>query len=333
MEQLIKQTLETIARLANSQLVAIFRVLENQSCGVVGVFKQGQVILHSSEIKIKFKDTPFAKIISTRQTQTYPCLFVKKWSLPFPAYKKTNSGFECVCIPLLGGESKPVAGVAAVAKKNGVASERLQMLKMLSPLMASILEEISRERDQIIESVIHDPITNLYTRPYFEIRLQQEMTRVHRHGGIFSILLIDIDHFNKIHSNSGYQEANRVLQEFARILNASTRQEIDIPCRYDSKMFIAMLPNTNVDDACVLAERIRQRCGRCAFSTRLGVPLKFTVSIGVAQNVNIAYNEFDDGLDIPTPAIGLSKEELIQRAEMMLEVAKQAGGNQVMVWW
>ncbi|OAD20507.1 diguanylate cyclase (GGDEF domain), partial [Candidatus Thiomargarita nelsonii] len=203
MEQLIKQTLDTLARLANSQLVALFRVLENQNGGVVGVFKQGQVILHSNERKIKFKDTPFAKIISAGQTQTYPCLIVKKWSLPFPTYKQTNSGFECLCLPLLGGESKPVAGVVVVAQKNGISipSERLQMLKMLAPLMASILENVSTEREQIIESVTLEPLTNLYTRPYFEIRLQEEMTIIHRHGGILSILLIDIDHFNKINSS------------------------------------------------------------------------------------------------------------------------------------
>jgi len=328
MEQLIKQTLDTLARLANSELVALFRVLENQNCGVVGVFKQGQVILHSN--KIKFKDTPFAKIISTRQTQTYPCLIVKKWSLPFPTYKKTNSGFECLCLPLLGGESKPVAGVLVVAHKNGIASERLQMLKMLAPLMASILEDVSTKREQIIESVTQDSLTNLYTRPYFEIRLQEEMTRIHRHGGILSILLIDIDHLNQINSSSGYQESNRVLQEFARILNTSIRKEIDIPCRYDGKRFIAMLPNTNIDGAYILAERIRGRCDRYAFSTRLGIPLKLTVSIGVAQNVNVSHNEFDESL---AQEMGISKEELIQRAEVMLEAAKQGGYNQVMAWW
>ncbi len=330
MEQLIKQTLDTLARLANSELVALFRVLENQSCGVVGVFKQGQVILHSN--KIKFKDTPFAKIISTRQTQTYPCLIVKKWSLPFPTYKKTNSGFECLCLPLLGSESKPVAGVVVVAQKNGIPSERLQMLKMLAPLMASILDNVSTEREQIIESVTQDTLTNLYTRAYFEIRLQEEMTRIHRHGGIFSILLIDIDHFNKINSSGGYQEGNRLLQEFSRILNTSIRKEIDIPCRYDGKRFIAMLPNTNIDGAYVLAERIRGRCDRYAFSTQLGIPLKLTVSIGVAQNVNVPHNEFDDD-DSLAQGVGISKEELIQRAEVMLEAAKEGGHNQVMAWW
>jgi diguanylate cyclase (GGDEF)-like protein len=327
MEQLIKQTLDTLARLANSQLVALFRVLDDQNCGVVGVFNQGQVLSQISEKKIKIEETPLAKILSTRQTDIYPCLLIKKWSLPFPTYKNTDSGLECLCLPLLGGAKHPVAGIVVVTRKTGISisSERLQMLKMLTPLIAAIMEEVSTQREQVIESATKDVLTDLYTRPYFEIRLQEEITRIHRHGGILSILLIDIDHFKKINSTGGYQEGDRLLQEFARILKTSIRQEIDIPCRYDIKKFIVLLPNTNIDGAYILAERIRQRCDRYVFSTRLGIPLKLTVSIGVAHNVDIPQDD--------NQARGIYKEELIRRADVMLEAAQQAGYNQVMAWW
>jgi diguanylate cyclase (GGDEF)-like protein len=234
-----------------------------------------------------------------------------------------------------------MAGVVVVTRKTGIPihPERLQMLKMLAPLIAAIMVEVYTEKEHMIQSVTQDALTDLYTRSYFEIRLQEEVARIHRYGGIFSIFMIDIDHFGKINSTNGYQGGDIVLQEFAIILNTSVRQEIDIPCRYSGKKFIVLLPNTNVDGAYILADRIRRRCEQYVFSTRQGLPLRVTVSVGVAHNVDIVHHENDDDeestADNPemSQGTGISKEELLHRADVMLHAAKQAGHNKVMAWW
>ena len=119
----------------------------------------------------------------------------------------------------------------------------------------------------------------------------------------------------------------------ANILNTSIRKEIDIPCRYSGKQFGILLPNTDVDGAYVLGERIRQRCEKQVFSTSQGIPVKITMSIGIAHNIEVAHEEVLQQNTNQPPVTQISKEELMCRADLMLHAAKQAGCNQVMVWW
>ncbi len=331
MEKIIRQTFQTIARLTQSQRIAIFNILNEKTCGVIGVIKKGEFFSHSGDKKISFQNTPFGTIISSNETHTYSGGMIKKWGLPFPSYKKNNSNYDCLCIPLLGGEEKVVTGIIVVTQQIGItlAPARLQMLKMLTPLIATILEEMLDGQKDKIQSATTDDLTNLYTRFYFDLRLQEEVTRVHRHGGVFSILLINIDHFNKIHENNGHIEAKRVLQQIANLLNQSIREEIDIPCRYVGHKFIALLPHTNVDGAYILGERIRRRSEQSFFGRLDGLQIKITLSIGIAHNVDIVHSELDQD-NISTE---ISKEEVMYRANTMLQTAQRAGHNQVMVWW
>ncbi|WP_349649213.1 sensor domain-containing diguanylate cyclase [Candidatus Parabeggiatoa sp. HSG14] len=326
MEQLLKQALETIVHLGNDKPVALLSVKDKYDGMVVGGWVKGEFILPSKDIK--FKGTPLEKIITTKEAHTYPGTVME--SLPFPSYKETNSGFTCLCLPLLG-ENKKVKGVAVIAQKRGdpLSSDRLQALSTLTPLIAAVVEA-SIEAERLIKLATRDGLTELYTRHYFETRLQEEFTRVRRHGGVFSLLMVDVDHFKQINDTCGYKEGNRVLQELAKLLDNSIRNEIDIPCRYAGKKFLLLLPNTDVDGAYVLGDRIRRRCEQHRFATQQGIPLKVTLSIGIAHNVDIAHHDDDNN---STDIQEVSKEELIHRADLMLYAAKQAGRNQVMVWW
>ncbi|MEK8016998.1 MAG: sensor domain-containing diguanylate cyclase [Candidatus Parabeggiatoa sp.] len=332
MEHLIKQALETIVDLSNGKPITLLSVEDKHQARVVGGLVKKEVVLLYKNIKLK--GCPLEKIISSKQAHTYPGVVVD--SLPFPAYKESNSGFTCLCLPLLG-EKNQVKGVIVMAQKKGspLPSERLQTLNTLMPLISAILEA-SMENECLIQLATRDNLTDLYARPYFEMRLQEEFIRVRRHGGVLSFLMVDIDRFKQINDTCGYKEGNRVLQETAKLLSSSIRKGIDIPCRYNGKQFSLLLPNTNVDGAYILAERIRQRCEHQKFTTEQGIPIKVTLSIGIAHNVDIAHEEMlDDYADNTElkPITEISKEELIQRADVMLYAAKKAGRNQVMVWW
>jgi two-component system, cell cycle response regulator len=334
MERLMRRALEIIARLSDGKPITLLSVEEKHKGMVVGGFVKGELIFPNK--KINLKGNPVEKMISAKEAHTYPGMVVE--SLPFPAPKDNKSGFSCLCLPLLNEKSQ-VKGIIIIAQKRGhpLAAERLNSLNTILPLIATVIET-SLEHERLIQLATRDSLTELYSRPYFETRLQEEFTRVRRHGGVFSLLMIDIDRFKQINETCGYKEGNRVLQEVANLLNHSIRQEIDIPCRYAGKKFTLLLPNTSVDGAYILAERIRQRCEQNHFATRQGIPLKVTLSAGIAHNVDIAHEEMldDDDESVQKDDVqptAISKEELMHRADTMLQAAKTAGRNQVMVWW
>ncbi len=336
MNSLIKQVLDTLSRLGNSQLVALFNVLDFENCGVFGVLAKGEFISHNSEIKFKFKQTPLEKVILSGRTSTYPGKIWKKLLLPVPTYEKNNRTFDCLCLPLLGAEEEVVTGVVVIAQKidTSLPSARLQMLQMLMPMVANIVE-VTQENERWIQLATKDELTKLYTRPYFEMRLQEEVTRTRRHGDFFSILRIDMDHFKQINAEYGYRQGNGVLQEFAKMLNDYVRKGIDIVCRYSGQQFMVLLPNTSVDGAYVLAERIRQNCAQHFFRTRQGAMLKVTVSIGIAQNMDTVSPEDENASSNNHHASYqvFSKEEILALSDSMLEIAKKTGRDKVMVSW
>ena len=332
MNPLIKQMLETLGRLGNSQLIALFNVLDFEKCGVFGVLAKGEFIAHN--LSFEFENTPLEKVILGGRTATYPGKLLKKLLLPFPTYEKGKSTFDCLCLPLIGAGDEAVTGIVVLALKTGTSlpSTRLQMLQMLMTMVANVVE-MTQENERLIQLATQDDLTKLYTRPYFEMRLQDEVTRTSRHGDFFSILRIDMDHFKQINDNYGYRQGNSVLQEFAKILLESVRIGIDIACRYSGQQFMVLLPNTTVDGAYVLAERIRQSCAKHFFKTGQGSQLKVTVSIGIAQNQDTDSPETYETADKPARHKVLSKEEILALSDSMLDIAKKTGRDKVMVSW
>ncbi len=332
MERLNKQLLMTLAQLGNSEQILLISLKDEKIGIIVGKLSKGEHSLLGK--RLEFKNTPLEKVVSTRQTHTFPGTLLD--GIPIPTYTETNSGFGCLCIPLLS-EDNNVIGIALLTQKAGIPlpSEKLQILNFLRPLVSSIMGAMM-ETENLIQMATTDALTGLYSRRYFEGRLQEEFTRVRRHGGVMSILLMDIDRFKQINETCGYQEGNQVLQEVAKLIRTSIRKEIDIPCRYGGEQFILLLPNTDVDGAYILAERIRKRCELQRFTTQKGIPLKVTISIGIAHNVDIAHTEEEEdeiAAQTVNPVNLLTKEELLYRADTMLHAAKQAGRNQIMVWW
>ncbi|MDM8565591.1 GGDEF domain-containing protein [Candidatus Halobeggiatoa sp. HSG11] len=331
---LIRQVIETVAQLINSKPTALLSIKDQTKGTIIGGWTKNEFVSYNKEISIE--NTPLEKIIPSKEAHTYPGKVIE--SLPFPTYKDANkkSNFSCLCLPLLSGEEQ-VKGILIIAQNRGslLPSEQLKTLNTILPLIAAILEN-NLEHEHLVQIATTDELTNLYTRSYFDTRLQEEFTRVRRHGGVFSLLMIDVDSFKRINDIYGYKEGNKALKQVAKIVDSSIRKEIDIPCRYAGTQFMLLLPNTDVDGAYILAERIRQRCETNKVTTQKGATIRITVSIGLTHNVEIAHEDLvdDDSTEQdPNSITEVSKEEVIQRADLMLHAAKKAGRNQVMVWW
>ncbi|MCX8124012.1 MAG: sensor domain-containing diguanylate cyclase [Spirochaetes bacterium] len=157
-----------------------------------------------------------------------------------------------------------------------------------------------------------DRMTRLYIHHYFEIRLLEEMKRSQRYNTPLSLLMCDIDHFKRFNDMYGHLQGDSVLKEVAAIFLKDLRK-MDIPCRYGGEEFAVILPQTRLEQAGVVAQRLRKIIEQHHFKGENG-PLHVTISIGVAQ--------FEPTRDLAT-------KDFISRCDKALYKAKEMGRNRV----
>jgi diguanylate cyclase (GGDEF)-like protein len=171
---------------------------------------------------------------------------------------------------------------------------------------------IAVENSRLYLMATLDRMTRLYIHHYFQERLHEEMKRSERNSTPLSLIMFDIDHFKKFNDTYGHQQGDLVLKETAKIIKNSIRG-IDIAARYGGEEFAVILPETKLEDAVMVAGRLRKNIMDHGFSGQ-SEPLHVTVSLGVA--------EYDAERDP-------DKKSLIERADSALYRAKEAGRNKV----
>ena len=159
---------------------------------------------------------------------------------------------------------------------------------------------------------ITDGLTKLHNHRYFQDELARSFENSQRYGRPLSLAMIDIDFFKKINDTYGHAAGDDVLKVVARLYRDSVRST-DLVARYGGEEFAVMMPETELDDAMIFAEKIRALIEATPMQTQAG-ELRATVSIGVAS--------------VPHSAIHNSKE-LIVAADKALYRAKRGGRNQV----
>ena len=167
--------------------------------------------------------------------------------------------------------------------------------------------------DHSLELAVTDQLTGLHNRRYMNGQLEALVKRASLGGDPVAALLIDIDHFKKINDGYGHDVGDEVLQEFAVRL-ASNVRAIDLPCRYGGEEFVVVMPDTKLEDAERIAERIRLHVAGSPFRVKGGSDLlTVTISIGVAATIGL-----DD-----------RPEALLKRADEGVYEAKASGRNRV----
>ena len=180
---------------------------------------------------------------------------------------------------------------------------------------ASIYQEQLHETKQRLEELsVRDGLTGLYNRRHLEDCLSAEFVRVYRHGGTLSFLLLDIDHFKPINDTYGHQAGDEALIHLAALIRETLR-ESDMCGRYGGEEFALLLPETDLDGALEVGERLRRQIADtpCHYKD---MTLPFTVSIGVAT---------------VTPQCS-GPESLTKEADLALYRAKDTGRNQVLAY-
>jgi diguanylate cyclase len=185
--------------------------------------------------------------------------------------------------------------------------EAERVLRPTLDLAAQIAHAYDKIRQQTnllmtFTEVRTDPLTGLSNRRALDDSLATMFAMLARYDAGFTVALVDIDHFKKINDERGHLEGDRILQDAAQLFDDCAR-ETDIVSRYGGEEFVVVMPHTELEGACVFAERLRKWA-----KERLPV----TISVGVAGALD-----------------GDSPRTILARADAALYSAKAAGRNRV----
>jgi diguanylate cyclase (GGDEF)-like protein len=179
----------------------------------------------------------------------------------------------------------------------------------------SIYQKMLKEALAFLEEASNkDGLTDIYNRRFLDENLDKEFNRAKRYDGKLSIILLDLDYFKKINDEHGHLTGDEVLRQVAHRINTCLRNP-DIVGRYGGEEFLVMLPETDIDGAFQLAERLRNNI----FKDPINIDDKnifVTISLGVSELRS------DIG----------SYETLINEADRALYQSKAHGRNQTTIY-
>jgi diguanylate cyclase (GGDEF)-like protein len=145
-----------------------------------------------------------------------------------------------------------------------------------------LANELRATNEQLRELALKDGLTGLYNHTYFQDTLKKEMSQAGRYGRALSLLLFDLDHFKKINDTYGHPIGDMVLERVGQVIRETTR-EADIAARYGGEEFAVILPETDLEGARVIAERLRSAVEGLCITNDQKAPLCITISGGIAS--------------------------------------------------
>ena len=170
--------------------------------------------------------------------------------------------------------------------------------------------------DQMRGLSITDFLTSLFNRRYFEERFFEELQRSERHNLSFSLAIIDIDDFKLFNDTEGHLAGDDVLKNIANIAKESLRV-IDVIARFGGEEFIVIMPQTEKEEAFLVAERIRKSVKEQLPHTWKVFPREnITITAGVAT----------------FPSDGKDRKELIRNADKALYKGKMEGKDKTALY-
>lgn len=182
-------------------------------------------------------------------------------------------------------------------------------------LKSRSLIQLEEAEEQLNYYATVDPLTNTFNRRHFLEISERKVNRPLTENGYASFLLFDIDHFKKINDEHGHIIGDQILHGIAQLCLSKLRPD-DILGRYGGEEFVILLPDTGLDEAIKIAERLRRLFAETPIQTEIGA-IQTTISIGVA---------------LTEKANSLTIDELLNRADRAMYLAKQTGRNRVIVW-
>jgi diguanylate cyclase (GGDEF)-like protein len=192
-------------------------------------------------------------------------------------------------------------------QENAFSSQDVLIMSTLADLLATALHN-TFVFQKLQQQSITDGLTGIKTRRFFWEALSSEWKRASRSGRPFSVVLIDLDKFKDVNDTFGHLEGDLVLARVGRLLEQRCRQS-NVVARYGGDEFVILMPETSIDQAHALAERLR---------------------LWLAQDAMLAEHHISGSFGVASfPAHGFSAEDIIRVADAGMYSAKHSGGNRV----
>ena len=185
------------------------------------------------------------------------------------------------------------------------------ILAIIYLVARSFITDLRTAETKLVEMATQDFLTGLLNRRETFRRLDEELQRSRRLATPFSVLLLDLDHFKQVNDVHGHSAGDLVLQAVAAALRQGVRP-YDLCCRYGGEEFLVILPETALEDAAGIAERLRRDIENLKITAAKETALQITASIGAAAL--LGHETID---------------QLVARADEAMYNAKSSGRNRV----
>ena len=197
-----------------------------------------------------------------------------------------------------------------VSETRDIIAKNRRLERQLEDSSAEI-GELRDDLSSVRQAAMHDPLTGILNRKYFDIKLAEETALAMTMGQDLCLIMSDIDHFKQFNDTYGHQVGDEVLKVTTRVLTNSIKGR-DTAARYGGEEFCVILPRTGLADAVTVADGIRQTLAQKELTARKNGRTfgTITLSLGVSQYIH-----------------GESLADLIERADAALYEAKRDGRN------
>jgi diguanylate cyclase (GGDEF)-like protein len=314
-EELYYSIVHNVGKVVNADRVSLMLIEGSDTLQVKAAIGMHRKL--ASNISVKAGEPIAGQVFESRTP-----LMIKDVASEYPLNGRTGGTYKTksfISIPLMINDR--AIGVLNIADKiSGTifSEEDFRLLKSFASHASVLIKgsQYYRLSEEMRELSITDSLTEIFNRRYFSERLEEEIQRSERHGSTFALLLADIDNFKKLNDTEGHVCGDSILRSIANITRDSIRA-IDIPARFGGEEFAVILPQTDRENANIIAERmrsnIRKYCPRLWNSDPRDA---ITVSIGLALY----------------PEHGTTAIKLIKSSDKALYRAKMNGKDRVIVF-
>lgn len=316
--QIWKAFLVDVQNLIDIEVCALFLVDEKTNEFTLKyTVPEDHAQLCKKEIDLQIECGIFSWIVNRRQPALIPAL----------AFEKVKS---IIMLPL--STVKRTLGVVMILtpiEESFITQENMKLLTMLTKECSLVMEntllyERLRRKHLSLEKANKeikllsrtDALTRCYNRGHLNELLPREINRALRYKHPMALAMCDIDNFKKVNDTYGHQCGDEVLKIFVQSITDLIRADVDWLARYGGEEFLLVLPETNLENAYGLAERLRKHIAKKIIETEED-KVSITASFGVT------------GFDASTSSNNITAETLINKADKYLYEAKKQGRNKV----